>query len=63
MIENELKYKIEQLNRQLAEKELDYTNALKMHKGYHTLRSIREQIRKVRDKLSQIKGNDLQGTA
>ena|GEM_PF-1876107 len=54
MFGNELKTKIEQLEHELIIQNEEYVAAVRSHKDYNTLRSIRETIRGLKDELDVL---------
>jgi len=54
MFENELKTKIEQLEQELIIQNEVYVKAVRSHKDYNTLKSIRENIRGLKEELDVL---------
>ena len=54
MFQAELELRIENLQHQLATREEEYTNAVRSHKDYSTLRAIRENITELKKMIESL---------
>ena len=59
MFEEEFRRKIEQLEAELADEQEKYTNAVKSHKNYPTLRALRDGMRTIKAKLQSLYEQDV----
>jgi hypothetical protein len=55
MFPEELQKKMRQLEFDLSERRKQYTEAIKSHRNYNSLRSIREEIRKIESELINLR--------
>jgi len=53
-MDKELKLKLEQLRDRLKKIEEEYQKAVRSHKTYNTLRSLRDEINSVKKQLQQL---------
>ena len=54
MFGNELKIKIDRLERELIIQNEEYLGVVRSHKDYNTLRTIRENIRMIKEELDSL---------
>ena len=49
--------RLEQVKRQLLNKEEEYKKAVQLHKDYNTLKGIRSEIKDIKKLLQSLEGN------
>jgi hypothetical protein len=57
MFKEELKAKIEKLEQELSMKEKEYTDAIRSHKDYNALRSIRDNMSELKNNPKSLNGS------